>query len=61
MSVSLNSKDPELFSESFQTLIWLAVVFPKTDGIDIKFTDSNSQDTVEYILLRENSIIGKRQ
>lgn len=37
------------------------VVFPKTDGIDVKFTDSNSQDTVEYILLRENSIIGKRQ
>lgn len=32
MSVSLNSKDPELFSESFQTLIWLAVVFPKTDN-----------------------------
>lgn len=37
------------------------VVFPDTDGIDVKFTDSDiTKNYPEYMLLRYKSIIGKR-
>jgi co-chaperonin GroES (HSP10) len=37
------------------------VVYPRTDGIDLKFLDSTALgDEVEYVLVRENSLTGKK-
>ncbi len=37
------------------------VVFPDTDGIDVKFLDSNPDDlTPQFLLLRYKSIIGRK-
>lgn len=35
------------------------IVFPDTDGIDVKFLDSDTSKEFEFILLRYKSVIGK--
>lgn len=38
------------------------IVFPDTDGIDVKFLDSdNSEDGIQFMLLRFKSIIGRQR
>lgn len=36
------------------------VVFPDTDGIDVKFTDTDTSKEFDFLLLRYKSVIGKK-
>lgn len=38
------------------------VIYPNTDGLDLKFEDSDSLiEEAQFVLLREKSVLGKRK